>query len=181
MPRRPGVYLFQDEAGKTIYVGKSINLRARMMSYFTGHPAGVERRIVQMILSIRDFKYCEMDTELLALLLEDSLIKRELLNFEKAAKLKTELDFCRAICSRQRFIHGFSTGTLTLRDRGDGGGSYEFAQGNLISPRSINGHSNLGGVESGELMRPLVDLRCVLDRANLIHSWLGRGNGDSKL
>ena len=34
LPSKPGVYIFQDEKSKTIYVGKAINLRNRVRSYF---------------------------------------------------------------------------------------------------------------------------------------------------
>jgi DNA polymerase III subunit epsilon len=36
LPRRPGVYLFKDRAGRVLYVGKATNLRARVRSYFSG-------------------------------------------------------------------------------------------------------------------------------------------------
>ncbi|MFC7330375.1 DEDD exonuclease domain-containing protein [Marinactinospora rubrisoli] len=35
MPERPGVYVFEDARGDALYVGKSRNLRRRVMSYFT--------------------------------------------------------------------------------------------------------------------------------------------------
>ncbi|MCU1353080.1 MAG: exonuclease, polymerase epsilon subunit family [Acidimicrobiales bacterium] len=35
LPRRPGVYLFRDGAGRTLYVGKATNLRSRVRSYFS--------------------------------------------------------------------------------------------------------------------------------------------------
>ena len=301
VPRTPGVYLFRDETGKTICIGKSIDLRQRMLSYFTGYPARVERRVGQMILNIRAFDYREAATELLALLLEDALIKREApiynirqlkyeryrylvltddlyptcrivdredassgtvfgpfgdvyfarsilelvnrhfklrscvdpvpfrrspnfelglcsgpcrnrtsvpeyevivsrvteflrgredwivrvlsesisesaeaLNYEKAAELKTKLDFCRAFCARQRFIHRFKTGTLTIRDLGDRAASYEFLQGNLISVRPTDRQCSPGGAAGQELIPPMADPRKVLDRANLIYSWLNR-------
>ncbi len=33
-PQKPGVYLFKDQAGRVIYVGKAKNLRSRASSYF---------------------------------------------------------------------------------------------------------------------------------------------------
>ena len=75
-PRRPGVYLFRDRSGATIYVGKSVNLKQRMLSYFRSNQAGLENRIRQMVFNIHDFDFRETPSELLALLLEDALIKR---------------------------------------------------------------------------------------------------------
>ncbi|MGH3344226.1 MAG: DEDD exonuclease domain-containing protein [Carbonactinosporaceae bacterium] len=47
LPRAPGVYLFEDGRGRVLYVGKSIDLRARVRSYFTG--AETRARITEMI------------------------------------------------------------------------------------------------------------------------------------
>ena len=94
------------------------------------------------------------------------------LRYEKAAKLKTELEFCEAFCARQRFIHRFRTGRLTVRELGDRGASFEFAQGNLISVRPFDRKSDRPGVGGAELIPPLADPRQMLDRANLIYSWL---------
>ena len=38
VPQNPGVYLMKDAAGSVIYVGKAINLRNRLRSYFTPRP-----------------------------------------------------------------------------------------------------------------------------------------------
>ncbi len=81
VPQKPGVYLFHDKYGNIMYVGKSVNLRNRILSYFRSSNSGIEYRIQQMIFNIRDYTYYETDSELLALLLEDELIKIHLPNY----------------------------------------------------------------------------------------------------
>lgn len=46
LPRKPGVYIFRDHAGRALYVGKATNLRTRVRSYFSGD----ERRKVGQLL-----------------------------------------------------------------------------------------------------------------------------------
>ena len=75
VPRSPGVYLMKDAAGSIIYVGKAINLRNRLRSYFTVHPAGTAK-VLAMIARIADFETFICDSELEALVLESTLIKK---------------------------------------------------------------------------------------------------------
>ncbi len=53
IPTDPGVYLYRDEAGEIIYVGKAKNLRSTVKSYFltNDHPAKT-RQLVMHIRSI---------------------------------------------------------------------------------------------------------------------------------
>ena len=75
LPARPGVYLFKNAAGKIIYVGKAINLRARVRSYFheSAQQDGKTRRLVS---EVADLEFIVADSELEALLLENTLIKQ---------------------------------------------------------------------------------------------------------
>lgn len=75
LPTKPGCYLYKDKNGEIIYVGKAINLRNRVRSYFqksANHTPKV-RRLVQ---NIHDLDYIVVDSELEALVLECSLIKK---------------------------------------------------------------------------------------------------------
>lgn len=75
LPVKPGCYLYKDKSGTIIYVGKAINLRNRVRSYFqpsANHTPKV-RRLVQ---NIADMDYIVVDNELEALVLECSLIKK---------------------------------------------------------------------------------------------------------
>ena len=74
LPETPGVYVYYNTQGKVIYVGKAVNLRRRVASYFNrDHDSLKTRRLVQ---NIADLKYHVVNTENDALILENSLIKQ---------------------------------------------------------------------------------------------------------
>lgn len=75
LPTKPGVYLYKSAAGKVIYVGKAVNLRARVRSYFhqSAQHAPKIRRLVE---EIADIEFIVAGSELEALLLENNLIKK---------------------------------------------------------------------------------------------------------
>jgi excinuclease ABC subunit C len=73
-PTTPGVYLFQDEAGRVLYVGKANNLRARAGSYFL-QAAALDQRTSQLVRDAYDVDFLEAESEVDALLLEARLIK----------------------------------------------------------------------------------------------------------
>ena len=74
LPHRPGVYLMKDERGKIIYVGKAVDLRQRVRSFFQA-ARNLTRKVRVMVEKIRDFDYTVTDTEVEALILESNLIK----------------------------------------------------------------------------------------------------------
>ena len=75
VPTNPGVYLMKDASGSIIYVGKANNLRNRLRSYFTANPQG-NAKVLAMISHIADFSFIVTSSELEALLLEATLIKK---------------------------------------------------------------------------------------------------------
>lgn len=74
LPTTPGVYLFKDAKGVVIYIGKAVNLRSRVGSYFN-EAAAVERRTADLVLEIADVDHIETDSEVDALLMEARLVK----------------------------------------------------------------------------------------------------------
>ncbi len=75
LPAKPGVYQYFDANGKIIYVGKAVNLRNRVRSYF--HAAADNTPKTQrLVAEIADLEWIITDSELEALLLESNLIKR---------------------------------------------------------------------------------------------------------
>ncbi|HEX2530244.1 MAG TPA: endonuclease [Burkholderiaceae bacterium] len=70
LPRRPGVYFFRDVHGEPIYVGKSVNIRARVLSHLRApEEAG-------MLQSTATVDFIRTAGEIGALLLESQLIKK---------------------------------------------------------------------------------------------------------
>lgn len=73
LPSSPGVYLFYGENGTVLYVGKSVDIRSRVYSHFSGdHRAHKEMRLSQQV---RRIDFVETAGELGALLLEARLVK----------------------------------------------------------------------------------------------------------
>ena len=73
LPETTGVYIFEDAEGRPLYVGKSINIKKRVMSHFgRDHAESKEFKIAQTIENITTH---ETDGELAALLLESRLVK----------------------------------------------------------------------------------------------------------
>ncbi len=75
IPTKPGCYLMKNKNGVIIYVGKAINLRNRVRSYF--HEGdGQHPRTRQLVNNIVDIEWIVVDSELEALILEMNLIKK---------------------------------------------------------------------------------------------------------
>ena len=75
LPLSPGVYLYKDEAGRVIYVGKAKSLRNRVRSYFSEDKTS-ERKTGSLMAEARDVDYILVDNEKEALALENNLIKQ---------------------------------------------------------------------------------------------------------
>jgi len=73
IPERPGVYFFYGEGAVPLYIGKSVNLRARVMSHFQA--ATKVAREMRILTEIRRVEWTETAGELGALLLEARLVK----------------------------------------------------------------------------------------------------------
>src|SRR5512137_1317668 len=73
-PTSSGVYLMKDGAGKIIYVGKALNLKKRVSSYF--NRSGDSRYQIRFLMGrVESIEWIVTDTEKEALILENSLIK----------------------------------------------------------------------------------------------------------
>ena len=74
IPTSPGVYRFRDEHGRVIYVGKAVNLRSRLTSYFQDLSA-LHARTQTMVKTAASVEWTVVGTEVEALQLEYSWIK----------------------------------------------------------------------------------------------------------
>jgi excinuclease ABC subunit C len=75
LPSSPGVYLFKDTRGNILYVGKAVNLKHRVGSYF-GTGQKLAPKLGRMVSKIADLEYFVTASEQEALILELNLIKR---------------------------------------------------------------------------------------------------------
>ncbi len=75
LPKSTGVYIFRNKRKKPLYVGKSVNLRSRVGSYFSG---GAIYKTKKMLEEARYLSFIQVESEFAALLLEASLVKKYL-------------------------------------------------------------------------------------------------------
>ncbi|HSB90017.1 MAG TPA: excinuclease ABC subunit UvrC [Anaerolineales bacterium] len=75
IPAKPGCYLMKDTSGRVIYVGKAVHLRNRIRSYFHAS-VHHDRKTEELVAHVADVEWIVVDSELEALILEMTLIKR---------------------------------------------------------------------------------------------------------
>lgn len=75
LPLKPGCYLYHNAEGRVIYVGKAINLKNRVRSYFRAD-AGHDSKTRRLVREITDIEWIVVGSELEALILEMNLIKK---------------------------------------------------------------------------------------------------------
>lgn len=100
LPQDPGVYTYFDKEGDIIYVGKAKNLRKRVSSYFLKSTAH-NNKTKRLISKIERLKYDIVDTEFDALLLENTLIKKNQPRYN--ILLKDDKTYPYVTLTRERF------------------------------------------------------------------------------
>ncbi|MGH9967591.1 MAG: exonuclease domain-containing protein [Pyrinomonadaceae bacterium] len=89
IPEGPGVYLFYGENDVCLYVGKSLNLRSRVLSHFSGdHRTNKDLKLSQ---EVRRVEWIETAGELGALLRESKLIKERMPIYNRRLRMEREL------------------------------------------------------------------------------------------
>lgn len=83
LPLQPGVYLWKDEKGEILYIGKAKELRKRVGSYLRNHS---DRRTWELMHRASDLETIVTNTEREALILESTLIKMHQPKYNRALK-----------------------------------------------------------------------------------------------
>ena len=114
LPAKPGVYLFRDEKGQVLYIGKAKSLRPRVRSYFQATPDS--RSTIQRLPGrVEDVEVIVTDTEVEALHLEQNLVKRHRPPFNVRLRddksfpyiaVTVEDDYPRVMFTRERHRRG---------------------------------------------------------------------------
>ncbi|MEB3285982.1 MAG: excinuclease ABC subunit UvrC [Vampirovibrionales bacterium] len=86
LPDKPGVYLMYDASGVLIYVGKAKVLKNRVRQYFQHKSAQHTPKVQAMVDQVSRFDYIVTDSEVEALILETTLIKKHLPKFNILAR-----------------------------------------------------------------------------------------------
>ncbi len=107
-PEKPGVYLFKDEKGRIIYIGKARDLRDRLKSYLSPQPDSKRRSIVN---KARDLDFIVTSSEVEALVLEENLIKLNKPKYNVRLKDDKKYPYLK-ITIRDRFPRIFPTRSL---------------------------------------------------------------------
>lgn len=113
LPQAPGVYIFEAEDGSPLYVGKSVNIRDRVMAHF----ANDTKVAKEMKLSQRSFNvsFVQTDTEIEALLLESAKIKELQPMFNRLLRRKVT----QSVLMKRYDENGYLTITIENRDLSD--------------------------------------------------------------
>jgi excinuclease ABC subunit C len=115
LPAKPGVYLFRDEAGDVLYVGKAKSLRPRVRSYFQAGSSDTRQGIRQMASRVETVETIVTQNEVEALHLEQNLVKRHRPPFNVRLRddksfpyiaVTVEDDYPRVMFTRERHRRG---------------------------------------------------------------------------
>ena len=76
LPDKPGVYIWRDAQGRAIYVGKAVNLKNRVRSYFRANTQAAQPKVRAQVRHVAEIETIQTDSEVEALMLECNLIKQ---------------------------------------------------------------------------------------------------------
>src|SRR5438445_11242803 len=117
LPLLPGVYLYKDEHGTVIYVGKAKNLRSRVRSYFNDDKLA-DSKTGTLITEACDVDYILVDNEKEALALENNLIKQWKPRFNVLLRDDKTYPYIKLTCEKYPRVY------VTRRLRKDGASYY---------------------------------------------------------
>lgn len=151
LPESPGVYRYYDAEGNLIYIGKAKSLKKRVSSYFTKNHYE-NRKTAVLVSRIADIQFTLVDSELDALLLENSLIKKFQPKFN--VNLKDDKTYPFICVKAERFPRIFTTRKV-IKDGSDYFGPY--ASGPMM-------HTILDLIKS---LYPIRNCNLVLSESNI--------------
>lgn len=114
LPQKPGCYLFKDTHGEVLYVGKAVNLRQRVRSYFQSG-AQHNRRTMLLVNKVAHVEWIVVGSELEALILEMNLIKKHRPHFNIRLKDDKRYPYIKV-----HWADAYPKVTVTRRMVGDG-------------------------------------------------------------
>ena len=103
IPETPGVYIFEDSEGMPLYVGKSVNLRMRVMSHFANDTKIAKE--MKLSLSSHKISFIQTETEIEALLLESAKVKELQPIHNRLLRRKTQ----QAVLTKSENEDGYTT------------------------------------------------------------------------
>lgn len=114
LPKKTGCYLMKDARGKVIYIGKAVNLRSRVRSYFH-KSAQNDLKTMTLVANIDDIEWIVVASELEALILEMNLIKKHRPHFNVRLKDDKRYPYIKV-----HWADPFPKVTVTRKMRDDG-------------------------------------------------------------
>ncbi|MBI3305197.1 GIY-YIG nuclease family protein [Candidatus Parcubacteria bacterium] len=139
LPTASGVYLFRNQRGRILYIGKAINLRNRVRSHFQSKPSAYPTKI-GLYENVTHIDWYENESEIEALILEANLIKKYEPRFN--VDLKDNTNYLFVGFTKEEFPHVFFTHQFALKKvlhlgpkgSASGRGRTSRAQADLIGP-----------------------------------------------
>lgn len=95
----PGVYFFRDKTGKILYIGKAVNLKRRVSSYF--QKRHIDPRIEELAGKIIKIDYQKTDSVVEALILESNLVGKYQPKYN--IKLKDDKSFANILITDEKY------------------------------------------------------------------------------
>ena len=106
IPSTPGVYIYKNQKGEVIYVGKAINLKKRVSQYFQGKDA-LGPKTKSLVSQIDSIQTKSLNSELEALVVEASLIKKYRPHYNSL--LKDDRSYSYIVISSDKYPLVYST------------------------------------------------------------------------
>lgn len=113
IPQTPGVYIFEDQDGAPLYVGKSVNLRQRVMSHFSSDTRVAKE--MKLSQGSHNVSFIQTETEIEALLLESAKVKELQPIHNRLLRRKTQ----QTVLVRSHDDNGYLKMTLENKDLSD--------------------------------------------------------------